>query len=173
MNGSIDIAVLDAATAALAVSDLADVLADCVAGGASVSFMAPFTRDDAAAYFRRIVEEVTRGDTALLVARNGDRIVGTVQLGLDMPPNQPHRADVKKMLVHRAFRRRGIGAALMQGVEDEARRRGRTLLVLDTAGAEAERLYVRSGWQRVGVVPDYALWPDGGFCDTTFFWKKV
>ena len=109
----------------------------------------------------------------LFAAKLEGRIVGTVQLGLDMPPNQPHRGDIKKLLVHRAARNRGIGAKLMERAEVEAKARGRTLLVLDTAGAEAERLYVRSGWQRVGVVPDYAMWPAGGFCDTVFFWKRI
>jgi ribosomal protein S18 acetylase RimI-like enzyme len=96
-----------------------------------------------------------------------------VQLGLDMPPNQPHRGDIKKLLVHRSARNLGLGAKLMERAEAEAEARGRTLLVLDTAGSEAERLYVRTGWQRVGVIPDYAMWPQGGFCDTTFFWKKL
>jgi len=109
----------------------------------------------------------------LIAARLDGRIVGTVQLGIDMPPNQPHRADIRKLLTHRSARGRGIGAALMDRAEAEARRRGRTLLVLDTASGEAERLYLRGGWQRVGVVPDYAMWPGGGFCDTTFFWKKL
>lgn len=173
MSVPADILRLEGAEAAAAIDDLAEILADCVAGGASVSFMSPFTHADAAAYFRGVVAEVERGETTLLGARVGGRMVGTVQLGLNTPPNQPHRADVKKMLVHRAARRRGIGAALMQGVEEEARRRGRTVLVLDTASGDAERLYTRNGWQRVGTVPDYALWPGGGFCDTTFFWKKV
>ena len=109
----------------------------------------------------------------LVAAKLNGRIVGTVQLGLDMPPNQPHRGDIKKLLVHRSARNLGLGAALMLRVEQEAKARGRTLLLLDTAGSEAERLYVRTGWQRVGVVPDYAMWPQGGFCDTTFFWKKL
>jgi GNAT superfamily N-acetyltransferase len=173
VSGQAEILVLDPAAATAALDDLAEVLADCVAGGASVSFMAPFTRDDAAAYFRGVVEEVASGKTVLLAARENGRIVGTVQLGLDTPPNQPHRGDVKKLLVHRAVRRRGIGAALMRGVEAEARARGRTLLVLDTASGDAERVYQRGGWQRVGAIPDYALWPDGGFCDTTIFWKRL
>jgi len=135
--------------------------------------MAPFTQHDAAAYFRRVVEEVARGEAVLLGARAGGRVVGTVQLGLALPPNQPHRADVRKMLVHRAARRRGIGATLMKHAEAEAKARGRTLLVLDTASGDAERLYERNGWQRAGVIPDYALWPEGGFCDTTFFWKRL
>jgi GNAT superfamily N-acetyltransferase len=173
MTRSADILLLEGAEAAAAIDDLAEVLADCVAGGASVSFMSPFSQADAAAYFRSVIAEVTRGETVLLGARLDGHVVGTVQLGLNTPPNQPHRADVKKMLVHRTARRRGIGGALMHGVEEEARRRGRTLLVLDTASGDAERLYARSGWQRVGVIPDYALWPDGGLCATTFFWKRV
>jgi GNAT superfamily N-acetyltransferase len=124
-------------------------------------------------YFEKVIASVTRGETVLLAARLDRRIVGTVQLGLDMPPNQPHRGDIKKLLVHRAARNHGIGGLLMARAEREARERGRTLLVLDTASAEAERVYVRGGWQRVGVVPDYAMWPAGGFCDTVFFWKKV
>ena len=135
--------------------------------------MLPFSRDDAAKFFEKVIASVARGETVLVAAKLDGRIVGTVQLGLDMPPNQPHRGDIKKLLVHRAARNHGIGALLMARAEAEAKARGRTLLVLDTAGAEAERLYVRSGWQRVGVVPDYAMWPGGGFCDTVFFWKKI
>jgi GNAT superfamily N-acetyltransferase len=168
-----DIIVLDAAAATAAIGELADVLVDCVEGGASVSFMLPFSRADAAAFFEKVIASVARGETVLLAAKLDGRIVGTVQLGIDMPPNQPHRGDIKKLLTHRSARGRGIGAALMERAEQEAQARGRTLLVLDTAGSEAERLYVRSGWQRVGVVPDYAMWPGGGFCDTTFYWKKL
>src|SRR2546421_730568 len=116
---------------------------------------------------------IARAETVLIAAKLDDRIVGSVQLGLDMPPNQPHRADIKKLLVHRSARNHGIGAALMARAEAEAKARGRTLLVLDTAGAEAERLYARTGWQRVGVIPDYAMWPGGGLCDTTYFCKKL
>ena len=173
MNAKPDILVLDAAAAKAAISELADVLVDCVEGGASVSFMLPFTHDDAATFFQKVIASIARGDTVLVAARCAGRIVGTVQLGLDMPPNQPHRGDIKKLLVHRAARSRGIGALLMERAEAEAKAHGRTLLVLDTAGSEAERLYLRSGWQRVGVVPDYAMWPAGGFCDTVFFWKKL
>jgi GNAT superfamily N-acetyltransferase len=168
-----EILVLDAAAARAAIDELADVLADCVAGGASVSFMLPFGRDDAAAYFEKIIASIARDETVLVAAKLNGRIVGTVQLGLDMPPNQPHRADIRKLLVHRSARKHGIGAALMARAETEAKARGRTLLVLDTASGDAERLYARSGWQRVGVVPDYAMWPGGGFCDTTFFWKRL
>jgi GNAT superfamily N-acetyltransferase len=168
-----EIAVLDAAAATAAIDELAEVLADCVAGGASVSFMSPFGREDARKFFEKIIASVARDETVLVVAKLDGRVVGTVQLGLDMPPNQPHRGDIKKLLVHRAARKHGLGAALMQRAEREAKARGRTLLVLDTAGDEAERLYVRGGWQRVGVIPDYAMWPQGGFCATTFYWKRV
>ena len=168
-----DITVLDAAAVTAAIDELSDVLVDCVEGGASVSFMLPFGRADAAKYFEKVVASIARDETVLVAAKLDGRIVGSVQLGLDMPPNQPHRGDIKKLLVHRATRNRGIGAMLMARAEVEAKARGRTLLVLDTAGAEAERLYVRNGWQRVGVVPDYAMWPTGGLCDTMFFWKKI
>ena len=168
-----EITVLDAAAAQAAIDELCEVLVDCVAGGASVSFMLPFTRDDAATFFEKVIASVVRGETVLVAAKLDGRVVGAVQLGLDMPSNQPHRGDIKKLLVHRAARNRGVGALLMARAEAEARARGRTLLVLDTAGAEAERLYVRGGWQRVGVVPDYAMWPGGGFCATVFFWKKL
>ena len=102
------------------------------------------------------------------------RIVGTVQLILAQPENQPHRADVAKMLVHRSARRRGIAQHLMAAVDDAAREHGKTILVLDTVtGGDAERLYQRSGWQRVGSVPNYALWPTGGLCATTYFYKQI
>ena len=170
---TVEIVVLDAAAAKAAVHELADVLADCVEGGASVSFMLPYSRGDAEKYFEKVIASVARGETVLVAAKLDGRTVGAVQLGLDMPPNQPHRGDIRKLLVHRAARKHGLGAALMERAEAEAKARGRTLLVLDTAGNEAERLYVRTGWQRVGVVPDYAMWPAGGFCDTVFFWKKI
>lgn len=173
MSNPVDIVVLDAVAAASAIDQLADILVDCVEGGASVSFMAPFGQADAVAFFRKVIASIARNETVLIAARLDGKIVGTVQLGLDTPPNQPHRVDVKKTLVHRAARKRGIGAALMARAEAEAKARGRMLLVLDTASGEAERLYERAGWQRVGVIPDYALWPGGGFCDTTIFWKRV
>ena len=168
-----DVIVLAAAATNAVINELADVLVDCVEGGASVSFMLPFGPDDATKYFDKVIASVTRGETVLIAAKLNGRIVGTVQLGLDMPPNQPHRADIKKLLVHRAARNLGLGARLMVRAEEEAKARGRTLLVLDTAGSEAERLYLRAGWQRVGVIPHYAMWPGGGFCDTIFFWKRV
>jgi GNAT superfamily N-acetyltransferase len=130
--------------------------------------------DQALGFFRRVAVSVAAGDTVLLAARLDGRVVGTVQLGLDTPPNQPHRADLKKMLVHRSARGRGIGAALMARVEEEARQRGRWLLVLDTVpGENGHRLYLRAGWQQTGVVPDYALFPDGRLCDTAIMWKRL
>lgn len=174
MSQKADIAVLEADEALAAVGELAEVLADCVAGGASVNFMHPFGQDDAASFFKKVAASVALGETVLLAARLDGRIVGTVQLGLDTPPNQPHRADLKKLLVHRNARGRGIGSALMRQAEAEAKARGRTLLVLDTAvGGGAEGVYARVGWIRTGVIPDYALWPDGGFCDAAIFWKKL
>jgi GNAT superfamily N-acetyltransferase len=165
---------LDARSAKTAVADLAAVLADCVAGGASVGFMEGFGIAEAALYFRKVFDEVAAGRTVLLAARDGKRIVGTVQLGLDTMPNQPHRADVKKLLVHRSARGKGIAEALMKALEKVARRQGRRILVLDTVTASpADRLYTRLGWQRVGAIPDYALWPDGSYCETTYFYKRV
>jgi GNAT superfamily N-acetyltransferase len=153
--------------------ELAAVLIDCVEGGASVSFMHPLSPDKALGFWRRVAEGVSRGERALIVAEDGGVIVGTVQLILDQPENQPHRADVSKMLVHRRARRRGLGEALLGAVERVARECGKSLLVLDTASGDAERLYARAGWQRCGVIPGYALWPRGGLCDTTYFYRTL
>jgi GNAT superfamily N-acetyltransferase len=155
------------------IQGLAQVLTDCVAGGASVSFMSPLSMERACAFWRQIADRVASGERALLVCEDADGIVGTVQLVLDLPENQPHRAEVCKMLVHRRARRRGVGAALLLEADSLARGLGKWLLVLDTADAQAARLYLRLGWVRVGVVPDYALLPDGGFCDTTFFYRRL
>jgi GNAT superfamily N-acetyltransferase len=149
------------------------VLLDCVEGGASVSFMLPMARETALGFWRKVADDVARGERTLLVAEDADGIVGTVQLITDMPENQPHRADVAKLLVHRRARGAGIGQKLMEAVEEAARGQGRRVLVLDTASDTAERLYERLGWQRVGVVPDYALMPDGVLCATIFFYKHV
>lgn len=156
------------------VEQLADVLIDCVDGGASVSFMAPLARDHAVQFWRMVAEDVADGDRALIVAEDADGICGTVQLILAQPENQPHRADVAKMLVHRRARRHGIGAALIQEAEHVARALGKTLLVLDTiTGSDADRLYERHGWVRVGEVPDYAYLPHGDLCGTTFFYRRI
>ncbi len=155
---------------------LASVLIDCVEGGASVSFMLPLTQERANAFWQGVAEGVAAGERILLAARDrsSGEIVGTVQVVLTQPENQPHRADIAKMLVHRKARKQGVGAALMRAAEDAARRAGKTVLVLDTVtGGDAERLYERVGWTRSGVIPNYALWPQGGFCDTTVFYKQI
>ncbi len=167
---------LTGAEAHARVPDLSAVLIDCVEGGASVSFMAPLSRERADGFWGRVADGVVSGTRILIVAEDQatGAIVGTVQLLLDLPENQPHRADLAKMLVRRSARRRGLGARLMRAVEDAARGAGRTLLVLDTVtGADAERLYERLGWTKVGIVPGYALWPDGRPCDTTIFYKAL
>jgi GNAT superfamily N-acetyltransferase len=156
-------------------SALADVLIDCVEGGASVSFMLPLAREKALAFWRGVLDGAARGERVLLVAEtDAGRVVGTVQLITALPDNQPHRADVAKMLVHRDVRRRGVAAQLMEAVDQAARDENRTVLVLDTVtGGDAERLYQRAGWRSVGSVPNYALMPDGAYCATTFFYKEI
>jgi len=175
MNDHITIRRAHADEAAASVDALAELLIDCVEGGASVSFMAPLPREKALAFWRGVADGVARAERVLLVAEQADgRIVGTVQLITAMPDNQPHRADVAKLLVHRSARRQGVAARLMAALEDAARAEGKTVLVLDTVtGGDAERLYPRAGWQRVGEVPNYALMPDGRLCGTTFFHKQL
>ena len=157
------------------VHELAALLIDCVEGGASVSFMLPLAHERAHAFWRRVAQGVHNGERALLVAEDAQgAIVGTVQLVLDQPENQPHRADLAKMLVHRRARRNGLGEQLIRAAEDMACNCGKTLLVLDTvSGGDAERLYTRLGWQRVGSIPGYALWPQGGLCATTYFYRRI
>lgn len=155
---------------------LADVLLDCVKGGASVGFMHPLPRAKALAFWQNVLASAARGERVVLVAEDAEShaIVGTVQVVLAMPDNQPHRADIAKMQVHRRARRRGVGAALMRAAEAAAREAGRTLLVLDTVtGSDAERLYLRLGWQRCGEIPGYALWPRGGLCSTTVLYRVL
>lgn len=166
---------LGANEAVACVDALADVLIDCVEGGASVSFMLPISREKAMAFWRKVADGVAAGERVLLVAEAGNgQIVGTVQLVTAQPENQPHRADIAKMLVHRKARRAGVGQRLMVEAEREARKENKSVLVLDTVtGGDAERLYERAGWQRVGDVPNYALMPDGAFCGTTFYCKQL
>lgn len=156
------------------VEELAAVLIDCVEGGASVSFMHPLTHAKACGFWRALADDVAAGRKLLYAAVEAERIIGTVQVNLAQPENQPHRADIAKMLVHRRARRRGVGAKLMHAAQAGAREAGKTLLVLDTAtGGDAERLYARLGWMRVGDVPGYALWPDGRPCSTTFYYRTL
>lgn len=155
------------------INGLARVLIDCVEGGASVSFMQPLGLERACAFWRRVGASVERGERALWVAEDSDGVCGTVQLVWAEPENQPHRADLSKMLVHRRARRRGVAASLLAAAEHAARARGKTLLVLDTASSEAERVYARGGWTRAGVIPDFALLPQGGLCDTAVYFRKL
>jgi GNAT superfamily N-acetyltransferase len=175
MSEEISVRRIGANEAVACVEALADVLIDCVEGGASVSFMLPLPREKALAFWRGVAEGVARSERALLIAETRDgEILGTVQLITAQPDNQPHRADIAKMLVSRKARRRGIAQQLMVAVDAVAREEGKTVLVLDTVtGGDAERLYERAGWQRAGMVPKYALMPDGEFCATTFYYKHL
>lgn len=170
----LSIATPDADQARALIPALAGILIDCVEGGASVSFMLPIDRPAAERFYEGVVEKIAQGASILLVAFLDGEPVGSVQLTPETKPNQPHRADVQKLLVAPRSRNRGIARALMVALEETAEARGRTLLCLDTAtGSAAERLYEKLGWQRLGVVPRHALWPQGGFSDTTFFWKEL
>lgn len=158
------------------IGTLSAVLIDCVEGGASVSFMLPLTQERADAFWQGVADGVAAGERILLVAQDAStgRVIGTVQVILKQPENQPHRADIAKMLVHNRARRRGVGATLMRAAEEAAAKAGKTVLVLDTVtGGDAERLYERVGWVKSGIIPNYALWPKGGFCDTTVFYKQI
>jgi GNAT superfamily N-acetyltransferase len=172
VTGSIEIRCLET-VGDREIQGLSDVLIDCVEGGASVSFMLPLSRAKAEAFWHSASASLARGERAVLVAEDeAGVIVGTVQVLLNQPENQPHRGDIAKMLVHRRARRLGVGAALLAAAERSARNAGKTLLVLDTVtGSDAERLYARQGWQRCGEIPDYALWPNGTPCATTIFFK--
>lgn len=153
---------------------LARVLVDCVEGGASVSFMSPFSMDEARVFFSKILDDVAAGHRVLLAAFLDSDLIGTVQLITKLPPNQPHRAEVAKLLVHRSARGHGIATQLMQRLEEEAQILGKTLLMLDTVtGSNAERLYSNLGWTKAGVIPNFALMPDGQPCATTIFWKAL
>lgn len=166
---------LDGAEARARAGELARILIDCVEGGASVSFMAPLSPERALSFWETVAQGVACSERLLLVAEAADgRLLGTVQLVLATPENQPHRADLAKLLVARAARRQGIGAALLRAAEAAALAAGRWLLVLDTVtGSPADRLYTRAGWIRVGEIPNYALWPQGGLCPTTIFYRDL
>lgn len=169
-----DIRIFDRAATLAALEDLAELFAETVRGGASMGYMLPFPHEEAEAYWRGVAEAVGRGDVVLLVAEAAGRIAGSVQIGVAMPPNQPHRADIKKLMVHPLARGYGLSRRLMAAAEKEAAARGRSLLVLDTAtGEPAEAIYAHLGWERAGVIPGYALFPDGSACDTTIFYKNL
>lgn len=174
MTAPVIITILDHFAARAAINDLADVLVACVEGGASVGFMQPYRHEDAVAYWEKIAEDVEAGRLILIGAQIRGRTVGTVQVAPSAAPNQPHRADLRKLLIHPEVRGQGLSRELMQAAEAAAVKRGLSLLVLDTAtGSDAEAIYPRFGWQRAGVIPDYALWPQGGYCDTTLFYKQI
>ncbi|HLS95224.1 MAG TPA: GNAT family N-acetyltransferase [Sphingobacterium sp.] len=155
---------------------LALLTIDVVKQGASVGFMDDLTMEQAQNFWKKIFGRVARDEVVLFAARHvpSQQIVGTVQLAVDLPPNQPHRGDVAKMLVHSAYRRRGIASRLLSTLEIEARERSRHILVLDTVTeSPAYYLYLKYGWQVVGNIPEYALFPDGQYCSTTYFYKKL
>jgi ribosomal protein S18 acetylase RimI-like enzyme len=165
---------LTAAEIRNSIQDLSETLIDCVENGASVGFLSPLSRDRTDAFWLSVAMAVEQGRRVVFVARHdGNRIDGTVQLVLAGAENQPHRADIAKLLVHTRARRQGMADQLMQAVEAHARSLGRDLLVLDTATDEAARLYERLGWTRSGIVPDYALNPDGTRTATIFYWKSL
>ncbi|HEY3581849.1 MAG TPA: GNAT family N-acetyltransferase [Pyrinomonadaceae bacterium] len=157
------------------IASLGVLLHDCVHAGASVSFILPFSRSDAAAFWRDKVFPTVHARTCrVLVARRDGQIVGTVQLDLATPPNQPHRGEIKKLLVHPSERRGGIARALMLAIEGQARDAKRTLLTLDTASDAAERLYASLGYVRVGVIPRFSVRPDAAELEgTTVMYKEL
>lgn len=171
---SIRIRILDEAEILASLPALCAILSDCVEGGASVGFLSPYPPESAVPFWEAVAGAVGEDATVLFAAEVDGEILGTAQLGVKLPPNQPHRADVKKLLVHRKVRGLGLARQLMAAAEAEARARGRYVLVLDTAtGSPAEAIYSKLRWQRVGVIPRYALMPDGSFCDSTFFFKAL
>ena len=174
MTDAVEIRELTAVEGRERLSELAGILLDCVAGGASVSFMDSLSRKEAEDFFGKVIKDVQQRERILLAAFIDQELVGTVQIVTATPPNQPHRADIAKLLVRRSARGQGVGRRLMQQVEDSSRLAGKTLLVLDTVtGGVAEELYTSLGWTRVGVIPRYALYPDGAWCDTTIFYKEL
>ena len=165
---------LDAAASASAERRLSALLATCVADGASLTWFPPLAPVVAQGYWRGVSSQVALGKAVLLVAWLEGEVVGSVQLAFDMPENQPHRAEVQKLMVEPAARRRGVGRALMRRAEQAARGIGRGLLVLDTrAGTPAEALYRAMGWTELGTIPGGELGPDRQPADVVHFWKRV
>ena len=152
---------------------LAGILENCVNGGASVSFMLPFNLEKARSFWLGIADSVGRNERVVLASIDPQEgVIGTVQLITDQPENQPHRADVAKLLVHQNARRQGIAGLLMSELEAIALAHGKTVLVLDTAtGSGAESFYQQCGWQKAGEIPQFALMPDGEMSGTTLFYK--
>jgi GNAT superfamily N-acetyltransferase len=164
----------DAAEAEARVNELADILVDAVASGASVNFLAGFSRDEGRTYWCSQIPDIATGEIRLLVADDGRRLVGTAMLMFARQPNAAHRAEIGKMLVHSLVRRQGLGSRLLTAAEAAARQAGRTLLMLDTeSGSAGDRLYRSCGWIEVGRVPDHAFRPDGSLAGTTIFYKRL
>jgi ribosomal protein S18 acetylase RimI-like enzyme len=174
MSMPVRVRTVDAQSMELLRPRLCELLIDSVEHGASVGFLSPLAAPDADTFWRKVEHAVVDGRCILLVGALTDGVVaGTVQLDIDTLPNQPHRAEVHKLLVHSSARRRGVGEALMLAVEKVALEAGRWLLTLDTATTDAARLYERLGWKPAGAIPEYALNPDGSLTATTFYWKKL
>jgi ribosomal protein S18 acetylase RimI-like enzyme len=153
---------------------LSELLVETVASGGSVSFMHPLVPDVADAFWRDSLASAARGERIVFGAHDGDDLVATVTLVLGLPPNQPHRAEIAKMMTRLSHRHRGIATALMRAAETLAREHGRILLVLDTAtDGGASELYEGLGFQLTGTIPDYALKPHGGFTGTKIYWKRL
>ena len=171
---AIDYVRLDSAGIRKHIDDLTDVLVDAVNGGASVSYLAPITIDDGKAYWEKLMSAIDAGGMILLVAMEDNHVIGTVQLDLAWQPNAPHRAEVQKLLVHSAYRRRGIASQLMQAVEIEANAKQRWLLFLDTErGSGAQTFYETIGYVEGGIIPQYSLNSAGEFADTVIFYKLL
>lgn len=169
-----DVRIFTEAETRAALPQLSNLFSATVREGASMGYMLPFPPEEAATFWRGVAEAVGREEIVLIVALEDGRIVGSVQLGIKMPPNQPHRADLKKLMVHPDARGRGLSRRLMEAAERAAVAHHRDLLVLDTAtGEPAEKIYERLGWTPAGTVPRYALFPDGRACATTFFYKEL
>lgn len=153
---------------------LSELLVETVAGGGSVSFMHPLPLQIAETFWQDSLASAARGERIVLGALDGDALIGTVTLLLNLPPNQPHRAEIAKMMTRLTHRHRGVATALLREAERHAAERGRTLLVLDTAVDEgASGLYERMGFQLTGIIPDYALKPHGGLTGTMIYWKRL
>ncbi len=173
-SARISIRALDAAEAGARLDELAAILVDAVAHGASVNFMAGFSNGEAREFWRNQIPGIAGGEKRLLVGDDGGRLVGTVLLMFAHQPNAPHRAEIGKMLVLSSLRRQGLGRRLLTAAEDAARAAGRTLLLLDTeAGSAGDRLYRACGWTAIGAVPDHAFRPDGRLAETTMFYKTL
>ncbi|MEY3233686.1 GNAT family N-acetyltransferase [Aquidulcibacter sp.] len=154
--------------------DLCALLIDAVEGGASLGFLKPLDEARARTYWEGVSKAVQAGDKALLVAEIGGAILGTVQVVLDMPQNQPHRSEISKMIVHTRVRQLGLGMRLLEAAEERARFAGKSLMMLDTqTGSAAEHLYKKAGYSPLPPLPDYALTPDGELAPTTIFWKRI